>query len=314
VGVSLDKIVLEMDKNLKSRQFFLLFIVTFTIGLYFFFMKYVPLVKSFQIVLAPLLLIVFVLTAFKAKWGTLFFIFCFPLINGLPYFFGIFEHTPHAPTALVLFLFYFLGWLVHPFLFRAAPAVRHPILRPMFLISLIILVSGVITVFRYTNFMPFLSDRVYELITNTNGVSAGGAIMSTLFFSLNYLTGFAFFFILLQSLNSQEYTKKVLIVLLVSTSLAIAFGFYQHFADISVGNTPSRALNNTLNGTFKDPLSFGAYLGLIIPLLFGVILAFGKLIRFVSIIAVAGGIFILPHTGSLSGFLVMAFSLLMFFM
>jgi len=62
--------------------------------------------------LIPILFTAFVLTVWREEWGILFFMFCFPLINNLPYFFGIYEDTPHAPTALILFLVFFMGWLI----------------------------------------------------------------------------------------------------------------------------------------------------------------------------------------------------------
>ena len=230
----------------------------------------------------------------------------------MPYFFGIFEQTPHAPTALVLFLFYFLGLLVHNTLFKSELSFKHPIIKPMILFSIFILVSGIITFFRYANFYPFLSDYIYELITNVNGVTAGGAIMSLFFSSLNYLTGFAFLLVLLNLVKSEEFIKKILIVLLISTFFSLIFGFYQHFNDINVGNTPVRVKSSTVNATFKDPNSFGVYLAVIIPILFGMILAFKKMIKILPIIAIIAAFFILPFTGSLSGLLGMSISFLFF--
>ena len=163
-----------------------------------------------------------------------------------------------------------------------------------------------------TNFFPFLTENVYELITNVNGVTAGGAIMSTVFSSLNYLTGFAFFFILFNTLKSKEFIKKLLIVLSISTSVSIAFGFYQQFGDISIGNTPIRAVQYTLNSTFKDPLSFGAYLGIMILLILGMIFAFKKLIKIALVFLFLGALFILLYTGSLSAILGMSVSLVFF--
>jgi len=80
---------------------------------YFFYLRYVPLISGFQAALLPFLFLAFLLTAFDKDKGLLFFIFAFPLINNLPYFFGIFPHIPHAPAALVLFLAFFLGWMVN---------------------------------------------------------------------------------------------------------------------------------------------------------------------------------------------------------
>lgn len=291
---------------------FFILAACFAIGLYFFYLKYVPLVKPFQIILIPILFVVFTLTVIRVRGGTLFFIFSFPLINSLPYFFGIFEHIPHAPTALVLFLFYFLGWLVHNTLFKLELSFKHSIFQPMILFSIMIFFSGIITFLRYANFFPFISDHIYELMTNVHGVTAGGAIMSTLFFSLNYLTGFAFFFILLNTIDSKEFIKKILIVLLISTSLSLAVGFYQHFKDLSFGNTPLRVNEAIINSTFKTPLSFGAYLSLLIPVILAMAFAFKGVTRILSFMLFILVLFILPQTGSKSGLIGVFISLLLF--
>ena len=251
--------------NKKRNIIFSLLSVCYIIGFYFFYLRYVPLVKSFQITLLPVLFIVFILTAINIQCGTLFFIFSFPLINNLPYFFGIFEHIPHAPTALVLFLFYFLGWLTHNIFFESKPSLKLPIFKPMILLLVFVSLSGVFTFFRYANFFPFLSDYVYEHITNVNEVTAGGAIMSSIFHCLNYLSGFAFFFILINTVKSKEFVKTILIVLLISTSISLAFSLFQHFKDIKIANNPISFNQGLINGTFKDALSFGAYLATIIP-------------------------------------------------
>ena len=202
---------MKNKRTLQTRPVFIILSILYVIALYFFYFKYIPIVKPFQIILVPILLIVFVLTLISIQWGTLFFIFSFPLINNLSYFFGIDEYIPHAPTALVLFLFFFLGWMVHNAFFKSGYSTGHPIFKPMMLLSFLIAVSGTITFLRYTNFFPFRSDYVYELITNVYGVTAGGAIMSIVFNSLNYLTGFAFLFILFSTIQSKEFVKKAII-------------------------------------------------------------------------------------------------------
>jgi len=302
----------KANKNTKIRWLFLLLTVIYAITLCHFYFKYIPLIKHFQMILIPILFAAFILTVLNVQWGTLFFVFSFPLINNLPYFFSIYEDIPHAPTALVLFLFYFLGWLVYHTRFNLALSLRQTIFKPIILFSLFILMSGIITFFRYVNFYPFLSDNMYELITNVNGVTSGGAVMSIIFNSLNYLTGFAFFFILLNTVKSKEFVKKILIVLLISTSISISFGFFQHFKDISIGNTQIRVIHNTLNATFKDPLSFGVYLAVMIPLLLGMVFAFKKFVKVIPVIVVIDALLILPYTGSLSGLLGVSVSLLFF--
>jgi hypothetical protein len=129
---------------------------------WFFYDTYVPLVKPFQLILAPLLVLIFVLTSYRRDWGILFFVFVFPLINILPYFFGITPQIPHAPTALVLFLAFFFGWLLFGRLQPLPQPSSQPIYRPIFLLMAVVAVSVLITFWRYTNFFPLMADRVLE--------------------------------------------------------------------------------------------------------------------------------------------------------
>jgi hypothetical protein len=301
-----------MIKNRRANLILALVIVIYTIGLYLFYFRYVPLVKPFQIALVPILLAILILTAIHSQWGTLLFIFAFPLINSLPYFFGIFENTPHAPTALVLFLFYFLGFLLHKLFYRSTISFKEPISKPLILFSITIFLSGIIAFLRYSNFYPFFSDRIYELTTSTYGVTAGGAIMSIVFFSLNYLTGFAFFFIFLNTVRSRDFIKKTLVILCLSTLISLSFGLFQHLKNMKLGNTPSRFVAGLINATFKDCLSFGGYIAIVAPLLLGVCLAFKGKLRVFSFLMIPLSVYLIFYTGSKSGLLCLLISLLIF--
>lgn len=129
-------------KNLNRKIVFFLIVGIYVLSLYSFYIRYVPLVKSFQIVLTPPLFIAIILTTFNVQWGTLFFIFCFPLINNLPYFFGLYEPLPLAPIALVLFLFYFLGWLLYKITHKSEFSPKYPIFKPIALFSILIIVGS----------------------------------------------------------------------------------------------------------------------------------------------------------------------------
>jgi hypothetical protein len=301
-----------MQRNFAIKPHLLLFILLYVFLLYFFYITYVPLIGPFQLVLVPVLLLAFVLTFLDIHRGLLYFIFVFPLINNWPYFFGIHEHIPHAPAALVLFLFFFLGWLGHKSIFKSDHLSDFSIQKPILVFSFLILISGLITFSRYTNFFPFLSDQIYELITNANGVTAGGALMSTVFFSLNYLSGFCLFLIFVQSVKSEEFVKKAVIVLLMGTSISILFGWYQNFVDLSFGNTPMRVSMDMVNSTFKDSHSFGAYLTMVLPLLLGTIFLFKRKARVIPLLLVFGALYILPTSGSKSSYIAMVISLVLF--
>lgn len=244
------------------------------VGLYLFYLKYVPLVRPFQVILLPILSLLVILTVSSLETGTLFFLVVFPLLGNLPYYFGIDESVPHAPIGLVLFLFYFWGWIVRKTFGETTPVARSPILKPMAIAAWLVAISGIITFLRFANFYPFLSDGFYELITNVNGVTSGGARMSTVFHSLNYLSEFGFFLILSSVLLTGNFARKVVIVLGVSLSLSLGFGFFQHFQNPGLGNTGFWIRLNQINSTFSDPNAFGAFLAIAGPLLLGAFFSF----------------------------------------
>jgi O-antigen ligase len=301
-----------MCASIQSRTFHFSLILTTFVGFYFFYLKYVPLVRPFQLVLIPILVSCFLLTAVRLEWGVLFFVFFFPLINNLPYLFGIFEDTPHAPTALVLFLAFFLGWLARGGFADSRMALNYPLFRPLILFLGVVSVSGIITFFRYSNFFPFRSDEIYELIVNINGVRAGGALMSDVFAFLNYSTGPFFLVMVLPLLRAPKFMKKVLFILSLATLLALAFSLLQKYYSLSLGNTPLSIRFNQINATFKDANSFGAFLSCFIPLALGMVLSFRKSFRWASLFLVAFSIFIFPAIGARSSLAALTVSLITF--
>ena len=299
--------------------------VVYAAAFFFFFLRYVPLVRPFQTALLPILFLAFLLAASDRDKGLLFFIFVFPLINNLPYFFGIFTQIPHAPTALLLFLAFFLGWLVNGLLPSGEKSRRqsrpngpagtaagrriearwsHPVFQPLFLLGLLIAISGAVTFFRFACFFPFRADGIYELKTNILGVSAGGAIMSTLFSLLNYLSGFAFFGAAYSRLKSPALMKKALAALTASTMIALLFALFQKYVSVAVGNYPFWVGFNQINGTFKDPNSFGAFLAAVFPLLLGLAAAAKGTVKKAAFGATAALLlFVFPSVGARSAFL-----------
>jgi len=291
-----------MEERKRTVLFALASLISGVI-LYFFYLKYVPLVPAFQAAVLPVFAAAMLLTAWRPRRGTLFFIFFFPLINNWSYLFGIDPGTPQAPAALILFLFYLLGWIIHGALSKKESPGPPGLSRPMAVVSVLVMLSAVITWWRFANFWPFLSDRFYELVTNVNGVTAGGAAMSVVFCALNYLTGFAFFVVLWGALKEQRDRKAALITLAASLLVALPFGFYQHFFDPAFGNTAFWVEQRQINATFKDPNAFGATLAMLIPLFLGAFLVVRKAERIFFGAAFILGLAIFPFIGARSAFL-----------
>jgi O-antigen ligase len=279
----------------------------------FFYYKYVPLIPYFQLALIPILCAAAVLTAANIRWGVLFFVFSFPLVNNLPYFFGINERTPHAPTALVLFMAFFLGWLVGRVFAQPAATSLHRIFKPLALFSALILLSAIITFFRYANFFPFLSERICELIVNARDVRAGGALMSVVFSSLNYLSGFLFFFILYTTVKTRKFGMQLLLVLSTSVFISLVFSLVQKYYSIKLGNSAFWIRQSRINATYKDANSFALYLAVFLPLFLGIFFAANIRLRSFSFLSIILILLVFPATGSRSGFLALSIALAVFF-
>jgi len=176
----------------------------------------------------------------------------------------------------------------------------------------LVAISGIITFLRFGNFYPFLSDGLYELVTNVNGVTSGGAQMSTVFHSLNYLSEFGFFLILGSVLLERDFARKAVVVLGASLLLSLGFGFFQHFQNTSLGNTRFWIRLNQINSTFSDPNAFAAFLALAGPLLLGASFHFKGWRRIFFGAAFAGALLIFPFTGVRSALLGLGVAILVF--
>ena len=275
----------------------------FAAGLFLFYKKYVPLVPGFQLLYLPACLAVGGLAAWNFRTGTLAFLFAFPIVNNWPYFFGLDESIPQSPAALGLFLFYTLGWLAHRGRKGRPTPSRNPVSRPMALAAAVVGVSALITAWRFTNFYPLAAGRVYELVTNVNGVTAGGALMSTLFHALNYLTGMIFFVFLCGLMDQAAFRMQALTVVSISLLLSVLFGNYQNFLDPAAGNTAFWAGMGQINATFKDPNAFGAVLAMFTPLAAGAVFQFRGWRRFLSGLLAVAAVIIFPFIGARSALL-----------
>lgn len=284
-------------------------LAVYAAGVYLFYLKYVPLVGPFQTVFLPVLAAVLVITLIDARKGTLLFIALFPLVNGLPYVFGLFEPLPMAPAALVLFLFFFGGWLGSLLIRGRKLFTDAPLFKPLLVFAALAALAGLIAFWRYANFVPFRSDHFYELITNAHGVSAGGALMSVVFCTLNYLTGIAFLFVLYDAFKSWKDPAPVLVAVLIGAYASVSFGLFQHFGHLGLGNNPGSVRQGLVNGTFKDALSFGTYLAMVIPLLLGIVLAKRGAARALAFATLSAAAYVLFFTGSKSGLLGLPVSL-----
>ncbi|MCJ7679484.1 MAG: O-antigen ligase family protein, partial [Candidatus Aminicenantes bacterium] len=256
-------------KELTKRFIRLVIVLIYGLGLCLFFQTYVPLIRPFLLIFIPLLGLTTFLTMFRPRTGLYVFIFFVPLINNLPYYFGIHEDIPHAPTALVLFLFFFLGILLRGLLYEPISIWKRKLSLPLFLFLGWVFLSGLITFFRFTDFFPFVDGPFFDYVTNTYGVSAGGALMSIVFTTLSYLSAFTFFLVAHALFRSRSEGRKAIGFLLFSMLLSSIVGSIQLLTGKEWGNSLISLGHDLVGGTFKDSLSFGVALAMTAALLFG---------------------------------------------
>ena len=310
---------------MKQGQRGILIVTTavYAVFLGFFFLKYVPLVGPFLTLLLPLVAAVLGLTAVDPRRGLFLFFAIFPLTGSLPYYFRLYENIPQAPTALVLFLFFIAGFLLHlatrlpPPESSLSPATGNAALTPLLkrllaLAAALVCLSALLTAFRFTNFFPFISDRIFEIAVNVKGVTAGGALMSVSFTMFSYLGGLAIFLLTLRWLRPGEDELKALTAFGSGLVLAALVGYIQHFYNPALGNTPFWVRLRQINGTFKDPNAFGSVLSLALPVFLAAALGTRGRFRTLSLGLCALGLGIFPFIGIRSAALALAVSLAVF--
>lgn len=277
------------------------FLLALVAGTAFFlvYFRYLPLVFPFQTILISLCLLVFLVTVFHVTSGTLLVVFFIPLVNSIPYFFSLKELNP------LIFVFYsfFIGFLMHHS-FSSTPFItKNTLTLPITGAAALTGVSALLAFWRYTNFFPLFDKTVYELTVNVIDVKAGGALERIVFDALIYAGGFIWFFIVLNQFQKKKVLSKALILLAVSTFVSFGFGLVQYYFDLSLGNTSYFISIDRVNGLFSDPNALGVFTAFTLPIFMGAFFEFPKKKKLIFLLPVIAGIWLLPGSGSRSGFL-----------
>jgi hypothetical protein len=279
-----------------------------------------------------LFLIVFLISVFKIKFGVYTFIFFIPLLNSLATMLGI------RSTNILLFLFFslLLGFIVNkssefyensrsfyiPWSNKNSSKIINyngntffdvEILKPIVLFIIIITLSAIITIFRYSNFLPFLSSNYHNLIINIDGVKSTSSIYWTIGFFFNYIIGFLLFFVLFNVIEDGKEIIRIIIAVIFSNIIVIIFGFYQYFFNPYIGTFSQWVEAGRINSTFTDPNSLGNYVVLLFPLFFTLIIFFKKwYIKILSLILLLAFTTIALFSGSRNALIGVALTILIF--
>ncbi|MBE3089074.1 MAG: O-antigen ligase family protein [Actinobacteria bacterium] len=264
-----------------------------------------------------LILIIFFLTAFNAKAGLYLFIFTIPIFNSLT---TILKIRP-VPMLLFFFFAFFLGFLLNFFdndfknrlvLIKQKIFDREIGIAVLAFIVLLV-VSLAVTVFRYSNFYPFITDSYHNLKVNNAGVDSTSAIWWTLTYFFNYVIAFAMLFAVFNILNKFRDIIVALVVAVFSAVLASFFGFYQYFVNPYIGNFKLWVDAGRLNSTFTDPNALGGYCILLFPIFLTLIIISKKwYLKLIFSILTVPFIFMMLFSGSRSALLGMLLSLVIF--
>ena len=217
-----------------------------------------------------LILVIFIVSIYRIKIGLYIFIFFIPLLSSLTTILSI------KSVDIILFLFFslFLGFLVNKagniesklYSYKFNLYYEREIALAIFTFILIILISSTVTIYRYLNFLPFLSTKYHNLMVNIDGTGSTGSIFWTIKFFFNYIVGFGLLFIIFNTFKRIEDIIKAVIVIIASNVIFFIVGFYQYFYNPIFGSFRHWAEANRINATFTDPNSLGNYIILLFPI------------------------------------------------
>lgn len=300
--LNLEKCKISFMKKLANlilrSTIFLIFIFLFIL----FYLRYVPTIRGFQIILFPLVLFIFFVTLFKRKAGILFLVFLIPVVNSIPYFF----HVKSAPIGVVLFLSLFLS-LVTRWTIFGEKSFKFPSIPFFSTFFFIALISVVISFLRYANFFPFRDNSIHEWVVNSANLRAGGAIFSVITESLIVLSGLLFLSMLMVE-KDENFLLKLMFSLTAGLSISSFFSIFQIINGFA-GVEDFWVRLKRVNGLATDPNSLGISISLIIPFLLFLIFEKRKLFPLLLIPLFLVSLFL---SGSRSGFGNLVFSTLFY--
>jgi putative inorganic carbon (hco3(-)) transporter len=218
-----------------------------------------------------LFLFTFLITIINVKWGLYIFIFFIPLLNTLT---TILEVNP-IDFPMILFFAFFLGFICNylqsiyyeKLLFlRKRNGFDREILIVIVVFSVICFFSALISIFRYANFYPFITNNYYNLKAAREQFDSTGAILWTNKFFFNYISGFLAAFAVFNICKKLKDIVNCIIAFVASTLLSSLMLFFQYSINPYVGSFRFWVETGRLNATFTDPNSLGAFTFLMFPI------------------------------------------------
>jgi O-antigen ligase len=252
---------------------------------------------------------IYLISVYRIKIGLYIFLFLLPLLNSVTTIIGIRRVT----ISFYLFVGLFLGYLVNQFSSGRKIRFEAGLSRPILVFIMLVTLSSAIVIYRYANFVPFITFRFHDLIVNNADHTSMGAIMWTLKYFFNYLAGFGLLVIIFNVLKKKKDFIISLVIVLLTSILVILFGFYQKLFHPTLGSSTFWVEAGRINSTFTDPNALGGYVALIFPLFVTMIIFFRKWYqKLAAAILLAVFVYFGLLSGSRSAFLAMAVSSFIF--
>lgn len=216
--------------------------------------------------------IIYMISVLRIRVGFYIFVFLFPLLVTFSNMYGI----RHMNVIFFFFMVFFLGFLVNRFKSESEFIYETEISRPVFIYIIILVISTLITIFRYSNFYPLITTEFHDLTVNFAGHKSVEAILWTLKYFFNYISGFALLFVVFNIIKTRRDFIKTFIIMLSTVPVVVAVGLYQRFINPYFGTSTFWIEAGRINSTLTDPNALGGYIGLLFPLIVSLIIFLRK--------------------------------------
>jgi len=265
-----------------------------------------------------LILVIFIISVYRIKWGLYLFVFLLPLLNSSANF------LVGRPRYIVVFMFFglFLGFLVnhsnrylaeYPDNGQEKFIFDRTVMKIILVFTILLAVSCAVTIYRYSNFIPFITGEYHNLDINLDGVRSSNSMVWTLRFFYNYFIGFLFFFLIFNVIRKLKDILACLISIIAATMVSATVILYQYFVNPVMGNAQHWADSGRFNATFTDPNALGGYTILLFPIFAGMILYYKKwYLKVLFSITFVFFLLLLLFSGSRSAFISIALAIFIF--
>ncbi|HHT79501.1 MAG TPA: O-antigen ligase family protein [Actinobacteria bacterium] len=284
---------LNMSSYIRNAVFFLFSFIFIS----FYYSKIFSSNNMLSLAAAVTGLAVYIVSLINIKKGVYFFIFLIPLFGSLPKILN----APETPVILFLFFFLFLAFLLKKAKNHLMLAKREylPGLNEkgeladryysyashypdnsfniaVLLFCLLAFVSAAVTVWRFSNFYPFITGNYYNFKVNTLGQGSTDSIYWTVKYFFNYIAGFGLLYVIVNTFNSIKDILKAFLAVFISVILIFAVFFYQLLVNPAFGNFQMWVDAQRFNSVFSDPNSLGNFIIMVFPVLPGLMIYFKK--------------------------------------